>query len=606
LCELGLTCNCSRNIRRDAIEKLARLSAQSPAADTASFDGLYKRCPTAPEAHNGNNEENVIPVAHIGMKVPELEAIIALCKAAPFVQSTDLAEQLLNRLSLYLPDSYAQVLVPSPSLRGIDPSPQEILTRDLTSAILSIGVRHERLRAQTSSVITRYIQGWSASASRLSTAEFDNDERADFTVDGELAQVMTQSMSLLGFLDAAAEQAVFWSANERVQMIEDIRAALSEKFLIAFETALSTVRNARSHQHGLREWKRHVKHYIAVGRPLGAMILHDSFLKLVVACASLLVRSPDITPQEPILDFLRSSLGHSQLIRATSEDALVEGLTKISIEEMGRLENDLDYLQRVGSAWQQRQASAVKAKILTTYLCCTVYDEDIADVDVLLSWVDSTLNDPVQTADFDLASVALKLTAILAKLDSSVAAGLGKTLPRVIVQGGFDHRTSTVAAECLASILILLPQDVIITTLYSLGNVVSAGPVSDPSATTSPTNGNGKASRNTMYNDETGSAISLTPSDAEEPHHVHVTVVESIIAVARNCNDVKITALALTMLVQKIGRASKVVDTKIIADVAVLGVYSAENDFRLLIKHYSRLSHDALVGDDRATLEAVS
>ncbi|KAF2474802.1 phosphatidylinositol 3-kinase 3 [Lindgomyces ingoldianus] len=539
------------------------------------------------------------------MKQPELEAILALCKAAPFIQSTEIAEQLLQRLSPYLPESYAQIITPSPNLHDIGPSPHEVLTCSLTSAILSLGVHHNALRSQVSSIIHKYVGGWTSAAAGLSADQFDGDDQFEFAADGELARVMTQSISFLGFLNAAAKYATFWNAYERLQLVEDIRAALSEKFLIAFETALSVVRNARSHQHGLREWRRFAKHYAAIGRPLGAMILHDCFLKLVVACASLLVEPADRASEE-VLDFLRSSYHGNHILSATAEDALAEGLTKISVEEMERLENDLDYLQRVGSAWQQRQASAVKAKILTTYLCCTVYNEEIADSDLLMTWLDSALNDPAQTADLTLAPIALKSMAILAKLSSPMASALGRLLPRVIVQGGFDERIASVAADCLASVLSLLPQDAIITTLYSLGNVISAGPVTDRTASPS-LNGGGKASRTAnVYNHQTtGSAISLTPSDVEEPHHVYTTVVQTVVSVARSCKDEKITALALSMLIQKIGRASRVVDAKIITESALLGTHSGPGEFRSLLKLYSKLCHDALIRNDQATLEAV-
>lgn len=525
------------------------------------------------------------------------------------MQSPEIAEQLLHRLAPYLPESYSQVLSPSPGLRDIDPSPYEVLTGNLTSAILSLAVRHTELRADANEIIAKYVKGWSTAAAELSADQFDNDDQVDFAADGELARVMRQSMSLLGFLNAAAKYANFWSAYDRLQFVETVRSALSEKFLIAFETALSIVRNARSHQHGLRSWKRYAKHYAAIGRPLGAMILHESFLEVVVACASLLMGEVDQKPKDNILDFLRSSFNVNQILRNTSEDALAEGLTHIAIEEMDRLDNDLDYLQRVGSAWQQRQASSVKAKVITTYLCCTVYDEDIADSDVLMSWLDSALNDPAQSSDLALASTVLKSMAVLAKVSPSTASTLGRSLPRVIVQGGFDHRTASVAAECLASVLSLLPQDAIITTLYSLGNVVSAATITNRDATGSPSlNGHGKTPKATgVYGQQhSGSAISLTPSDFEEPHHVHATVIETVVLVARNCKDEKITALALSMLVQKVWKVSKIVDAKIVTDSAFLGIHSGPGEFRTLLKLYSRLCHDALVKDDHVTLEAVS
>lgn len=536
----------------------------------------------------------------------ELEAILALCKAAPFVESQEVAISLLERLSSYLPSAFAQTLQPSPSLRNIEPSPYEVLTYNLTNAILSLGIHH-KLRAKATSAITSYVRGWLEAANGLSADHFDEEDREDFTADGDLARVMTQSLSLLGFLNAASERAEFWSAHDRLQLIDDVRATLSEKFLIALETALSVVRNARPNQHGLRDWKGYVKRYAAQGRPLGAMILHDALLKVVVASASLLVQGPDREKEEGILEYLRASKSKPQLVRDAAEDSLAEGLTRVAIEEMDRLENDLDYLQRVGSAWQQRQASSVKAKVIIAYLCCTVYDEDIADDELLTAWLDNVLNDPAQAADHELASTVLKSMAVLAKVSSTTASNLGRSLPRIIVQGNFDHRTTSVAADALAAVLSLLPQDAVITTLYSLGNIISAGPGVDRNPMASPNLNGGKSSRaNGVYSQQHGSAISLTPSDIEEPHHVYTTVVETIVSVARNCKDTKITALALSMLVQKVGRASKIVDAKIITDVALLGIHSPPADYRALLKLYTKLAHDALVNDDVITLEAVS
>ncbi|OSS54503.1 hypothetical protein B5807_01599 [Epicoccum nigrum] len=588
-----------RTIRGSALEKLARLSAQSPTTTSPNndFERLYKRCSSASKAPGTSGD----------IKVTELEAVLALCKAAPYVESIDVAAPLLDRLATYLPSIYAQVLLPSPSLRSIQPSPYEVLSYHLTSAILQLGSRHDQLRSQVTDTLASYAHGWSATAAELATIQLDDsDESSDYTANDELSQVIVHSLSLLGFLDAAAEHARFWNAQERLRFVQELKVALSERFYLAFETALSIARNARSHQHGLREWKRYAKHYAAIGRPLGAMILHDSFLKVVVTSASLLVETPARTPRGSVLDHLLTSYNKNPAARDTSDDALAEGLTKIAVEEMNGLDNDVDYLQRVGSAWQQRQASSVKAKIITTYLCCTVYDEGIADEDILLVWLDAVLNDPVQSADHDLASTALKSMAMLAKVSPSTASTLGRSLPRLIVQANFDHRTSSVAADSLAAVLSLLPQDAIITTLYSLGNVISAGPSTGGSALPS-LNGTGNTLRTPgIYAQQSnGSAISLTPSDVEDPHHVHTTIVETVVSVASKCRDEKITALALSMLVQKIGRASKVVDVKIITDAALLGIHTPPAEFRSLLKLYSTLCHDALVKDDVVTLDAV-
>ncbi|KAF2280911.1 phosphatidylinositol 4-kinase-like protein STT4 [Westerdykella ornata] len=597
-----------RSIRREALQKLAQLSVQSTASSAASPDlsKLYRRFPTGSFAQNGTGTVGKVSVAGTPMKIPELEAILALCKAAPFIQSHEVAQQLLTRLSPYLSESYAQVLFPSPGLRDIDPSPYEVLTYNLTAAILSIGIHHNELHPEVTAAVTAYLSGWTDGASKLSVDHAEDGE-SNHRKDRELTRILTQGMSFLGFLDAAAEHAAFWRSTERLQLVEDIRGALSETFLVSLETALSVVRNSGSHQHGLRDWRHYAKHYAATGRPLGAMSLHDGFLKVMVACASLLVRDPNEQPEKDILEFLHSSFDNIQVNHTQSDDALVNGLTEIAVAEMSRLDNDLDYLHRVGSVWQQRQGAAVKAKVLLSYLCCTIYDDEVAEPDLLLTWLDGALNDPVQASDENLACTVLKSMTVLAKVDPSIASTLSRTLPRAIVQGGFVQRTANVAADSLASVLSVLPQDAIITTLYSLGNVINASPLADRGTTlSSSSNGGGTTPRNTVYDAEKGaSTISLTPSDAEEPIQVYITIVHTITTVARSCNDEKIAALALSMLIQKHKRVSKPVDAKIITDSALLSLHSGTGEFRMLLKYLMKQCHESLVEGDTTMLQAV-
>jgi phosphatidylinositol 4-kinase len=134
------------------------------------------------------------------MKLQELEAVLALCKSAPYIGSIDVAEKLLTRLSPYLTASYAQTLAPSPSLRTFEPAPYEVLTYNLTCAVLALGLRHDQLRTQAAAALGSYLSGWVAAAAELSEEQFVDDGADDYAADGELARVMTHNLSLLGFL----------------------------------------------------------------------------------------------------------------------------------------------------------------------------------------------------------------------------------------------------------------------------------------------------------------------------------------------------------------------------------------------------------------------
>jgi phosphatidylinositol 4-kinase len=494
----------------------------------------------------------------------------------------------------------------------LEPSPWEPLTRNLTAAVLELGLNHPSLRQHANLSITRYATSWADTANKLSQEQLEDQDEGEEIASEPISRIVKMAVSLLGFLSAAANNARFWAPLERLKLIRILRDALSEKYMIALETSLSIIRNSR-HSEGLAPWRHYSKRYAASGRPLGAMLLRQGFMQLVVACTSLLVVPFESLKGRDVLEALLSD----EKFPASEEhgvDVPIDGLTDIAADELRLLEEGSDYLQ-LGSAWQQRLASAVKANALKCFLCCSILDEDVADSDALISWLESIMADPVQIADDYLASVVFKSMAVLAKTSSAVASNMGRALPRMIVHGGLDSRTTSVAAECLASVLKRLPQDAVITTLYSLGNVLSASSGTGPDR--AALNGSpfldGTTNTKLKHNGDVdheygtnGSVISLGPTDTDEPSLVHTTTIEAIVCIAYNCEEEKIVALALSMLIQKIGRLSLEIDAKIITETAILGVHSAPTDLRSLLRLYSKLCHDALVTDNQIVLDAVS
>lgn len=524
--------------------------------------------------------------SRVPMGLRELEVLLALCKAAPLVTSARDAEQLLQQLAPYLPEAHNQIMSPSPFLR--DFQPWEVLSYELTSAVLALGLNCPAVRATSLETIESTISSFSTSAATL-------DQR---TVSDDTSYAVQLTVSLLGFLNAASRYAEIWTVEQRLELIQQLRDILSEKFMVGLEGALSAMRNVRSRTRASKEWKRWLRHYAARGRPLGAMLLQQAYMQFVESCATLLVSPTSELPGNNHLDMVmtRSHLVDGSL--SVTDDAMLESLTDIVTEEMNLLEADADYLQ-VSSAWQQRLALEVKASSLRCFLICSLINEDIADADILLSWLEVVSNDPVQFADEDLAQTVLKCMAILARTSAAIASSLSRSLPRLIVQGRMTLRTATVTAECLASILKLLSQDVIISTLYSLGNVLSASTSTDKATGPSPfLDGNGSTHQsNGPYSTQNalGSAISLVTSDEEETAIVYGTVVQAIVGIASACRDEKITALVISMLVQKIGRISQAVDAKIITETAVLGLHGGPNELRPLLRLYAKIGHDSIV-----------
>lgn len=593
--------NTSRGaLRREAFEKLAVLSAQAPPSHAAHQDiprlcSLYKTSATS----NGNVK------GPIGIR--ELEVLIALCRASSSIDSPQHAERLLEQITPYLAEAQTQTFRPSPFLRSIQPSPWEVLVQEVASAMLNIGLRVPSLRSQVVETLVNTIDSYvhqGQSINRVNTSE-------ESSLDLENAsKTITFSISLLGLLSALAEKPQVLTVQERASVTQKLRTLYSENFMVAIEGNLSSIRN--SHGIHVKEWKRLLKVYASMGRPLGAMLLQHAFTHYLAASATAMVTPPDFLQGGQVLDYLlqqspQSLSGYGSGVDGSS----LENLTELLVEVVALLDADADYLQ-VSSAWQQQLAFSTKASCLVSFLCCSLANEDIADADVLMNWLDGVLTDPIQLADERLASVTLKCMTILAKTSKAFASNLARSLPRFIVQGRMTSGTVVIAANCLADVLQLLPQDLVISTLYSLGNVLSTGPSTNRANTSLFVDGNGTAngtmngSMASYTQQPTGSSISLVTNDDEETVLVHAAIIEAIVAVATKCENEKITALAISMLVQKVGRVNQTVDARIIMGSAALGCRSEPNDLRPLLRFYAKHATDALASDNTSMLQAVS
>ena len=495
-----------------------------------------------------------------------------------------------------------QLMAPSPFLSRIEPSPWEALSFHLTSAMLAVGLKHSPLHATAYDCISRYVRNCLDAMKTKIAMTYDSDELVDDIGVDEILEISSISASLLGFLEAASLYAHFFSHSERSELVSLLRLVLSEGFMVSVEGAFSSIRTSDDLSDQIQIWKTYTKRYAALGRPFGAMLLQRAFMKFLVSCSSLLIATPNQLQATDILELLTSVAELPHVQAGTDNAALVETLSNTAKEEISLLEDGADYLQ-LGSAWQQRLAFSVKAYALTIFLNCMIYDEDTADAETLMSWLEDTIADAKQMADTNLACTVLHSMAVVARFSSSVASSLSRSLPRFIVQGGIQGEVIKVAAHSLTNILQLLSQDAVITCLYSLGNVLSARSRSEklqegalgaiPSA--------GKLSHH-----PSGSAISLVISGEEEIALVYGIIVRAIVSVAAKCQDEKITALALSMLLQKLGRVSLALDLQIITESASLVACSGPLELKSILKLYSKLSHDAVMQGNDTLVEAVS
>lgn len=500
-----------------------------------------------------------------------------------------------------------QVFVPSPFFRKIDPSPTEALAFHVTGALLALGINFDELQETVADKIWSFINSCKRTTDSILSPHAGDPENPHLE---DAIRTATIAVALLGFLDAAAAQADFWKAGGRLALIQRVRKLLSEPFLVAVETALSTIRNCHSQDREVKEWKRYLRHYASSGRPLGAMLLHRSFMWLIVASTSLMVADARQLRDSHILDLLMTRGSDLRKGLAQGHDAdfqTVEYYANFAIEQVTYLEAGADFI-RMGSPDQQSLAYTVKSAALVSYVNCSILNEEAADADLLMNWLQEILDDPIQMADETLATVVLRSLALVCQISPSFAPSVSRILPRFIVQSSPHGDIIQVASKSLAYVLKLLSKDAVISTLYTLGNVLSPG--SEQAFANGQTNGSGGDSGlNSIYagrHSTGGSSITLGMYGEEESAVVYGNVVQTICGVAAACKDEKITALAQSMLLQKLEKVNTGVDARIISGAATLALDGGQLEFRSLLKMFTRLCHIGVVDNKAFLLEAVS
>lgn len=537
--------------------------------------------------------------------IREFEVLIALCKTAPKIKSSQSAQRLSYQLFPYILEAHVQVFVPSPFFRKIDPSPTEALAFHVTGALLALGINYDELQENVVDKIWSFVNSCRRATESIISPQAGDPENPHLE---DAVRTVTIAVALLGFLDAAAAQADFWRAGGRLALVKKIRELLSEPFLIAVETALSTIRNCHSQDREVKEWKRYLRHYASSGRPLGAMLLHKSFAQLVVSSTSLMVKGPASLRESHVLDIYISQGESLRSVASSAREAdfkTIEDYAALAVEEIQYIEGGADFI-RMGSPDQQSLAYAVKAAALISYLNCSLLNEDAADSEILMNWLQETLDDSVQMADPTLASVTLRCLALICQISPSFSSNVSRILPRFIVQDAPQKNIVTIASSSLAYALKMLSKDAVIGTLYTLGNVLSPG--SDQGFVNDQIDGaSSETGLNPIYTrrQSIGSSISLQLHDEEETAIVSGNVVQTICEISAAFKDEKITALAQSMLQQKLEKVNTGVDARIISGAAALALEGGQLEFRSLLKLFSKLCHTGVVDNQLFLLEAV-
>lgn len=117
-----------------------------------------------------------------------------------------------------------------------------------------------------------------------------------------------------------------------------------------------------------------------------------------------------------ILDIIMSGRGLRRPLTARSSEGdfrSVELYATVAIDQMNYLESSADFDSLLPA--KHKLAFAVKAYALVSYLNACTLNEDAADGEVLMAWLEEALGDPSGMANHELAPVVLKSMALLCR-----------------------------------------------------------------------------------------------------------------------------------------------------------------------------------------------
>jgi hypothetical protein len=328
--------------------------------------------------------------------------------------------------------------------------------------------------------------------------------------------------------------------------------------------------------------------YTNEGEPLGALMIQLQILRLLehvcyVSCRSVKNEKPAFLPLKGFKT--RFSVLGSAVLSAVSE---------LAETQIGSIEASADFLKFQTSPHQDLSLSL---KATSIHLACISYISGYKHNTNLPSLVQNILIDNGQMTHHDLGLACLDSLAAISMNCHEHASDLNRSLRNYIVHTHSPHLqtfspTVCVAAQRLAWCLSAISNDKVVSTLYSLVNVLAS---SSSSATDrGATSLHPRTALSLMNFDQrtVASSISLSLKTEDQRQQVYSNVVQAIAEMVLELKDEKIAELMISLLGQKFGRVNDGVDKSLIWGLAKISTIVKEKDFRRILKLHAKARLD--------------
>lgn len=511
---------------------------------------------------------------------------------------------MLRLLGLYLRSSTTQTFPSFVGIKDVEPSPWQVSTRFLVRAILMIGANFpEKFGSDAEATVLHY----------FSFAAHKWDDPATFA---DLDSFFPLLFSFQGFLEAIAQQTITTSYDTLEKIITKTTELMSTDLLLKIETTVArtavNAENTNNQQNGdavneeepqldiqnislesLSRWQFYIFSYLRKEQQLGAMLVNYYICNFSRAITSKIISFHDenvVTSfklKESALSLLNKLLGgEKQENLGVSEISLLETISQFAISQIHSLDEGADYIE-LASPERIELAYSTKASALDIIGVAANYN--VVDPVFVVNIIKSSLLYEHGMSHPRFALTIFKLAALLCTMNDEIGGVMVRYLPHFITIQAITPDLVRKCARALVCGLCTISQDVVVSTIYTLINMVTVS-----RETVYP---NGGSQNGTSGQVE--SAYQTDPNDQQYTLHVYRNAISAIVSITTTYDDPQVSALAATVLAQKLGSSSLDMDKEVAYGVSKLAAYVPDKEFLSILRSFQTLAIRSFTNNDR-------
>ena len=414
----------------------------------------------------------------------------------------------------------------------------------------------------------------------------------------DVKHLLSAVLGLIGYCEATITHLKSASPEFVARLLARVQPLVDGQLLIGVESLLSSlnVGNRKSSSASARAPNDTQLHYLIriserytlEGHPPGALNIQGHILRVFehVCYVSCPIATEGNLPRFLPLKGFKSRFSALGL-------PTLQSISELSASQLASIEASADFLKFKTSPHQDLSLSLKATSIRLACISFIAGNEEPANLPGLIK---SVLLDSSQMVHDDLSLACLDALAAISMNCQEHSGEFNRSLRNYIVhthglptvQTPSGSRT-TIAAQRLAWCLSAISNDRIVSTLYTLVNVIAP---STSTADRSVVSLRPRTAISLMQQDHTSSAISLSLKSDDQRQQVYSNVIEAIAAIVCEIKDEKIAELMISLLGQKFGRVNEGVDKSLVWGLATISKTVKEKDFRRILKLHARVRLD--------------